>query len=226
VHAIPFLVVLSSDDTALQWQSGFPTTPGTEAIQAIAEIKGKCAVLALKTILDNGDQITRDHAAQFLGNTLDPDALKILYALLHDADWAVRDNALYSLATLISNQIYDQYTLEKLIEVATNSNEDSEIRFSAARDIGIVAKNQITAKDQAIDVLLQLTKDPQPSIRSGVAQILGDFNEPRVIETLISLLQDQDSLVKSYAAYSLANLTGQDFGQDYVKWNEWWKSRH
>jgi HEAT repeat protein len=226
VHAIPFLVILSKDETSLQWQSGFPTSPGNEAIRAIAEIKGKCAVLALKSILDNGEQITRDHAAQFLGNTLDPDALTILYDLLHDADWAVRDNALSSLGTLISNQIYDQYTLESLIAIATNSNEDSGIRNSAADGIASFAKNQTTEKGQAIDVLLQLAKDPNYSIRTGVAYNLRCCNEPMVIETLIFLLQDQDSVVMSYAADSLANLTGEDFGQDYVKWNEWWKSQH
>lgn len=226
VQALPFLVILSQDQARLKWQSGFSTTPGAEAITAIADVKGACAVLALQTILDNGDQATRPQAAQTLGNSLDPGALDILYALLHDADFGVRYNALYSLGVLISNQVYDQASLENLIEVATKAHEDDGIRLLAASDIGLIATNDETAKDQAIDALVQLTGDPLPSIRSGVAQTLRDFDEPKVIEALISLLQDQNSLVTFYAADSLKKLTGQDFGKDYEKWNEWWMAQH
>jgi len=225
VHAIPYLVNLADDETPLQWQRGFPTTPGNEAILAIAEIGGKCGVLALKTILEKGNAITRAHAAQSLGNTLDPDALEILYDLLDDSEWMVRDNALYSLATLISNQIYDQSTLEKLIRIAEDINEDIELRTLAVRVIGIFAKEQTAEKDQAVDLLRQFAEDQNTHIRREVALILNDINEPRAIEILIFLVQDEDALVRAYALESLVNLTGQDFGEDVLKWSEWWKSQ-
>jgi hypothetical protein len=226
VQAIPFLVVLSKDETRIKWKSGFMTTPGTEAVNAIAGIKGECAFLALKTIAENGDQITRDHAVQALGASADPAALKILYDLLNDSNFDIQFNALYSLGTLFSNQVYDDYSLENLMEVAVNSNEENDIRIMAEKDIGLLGINQSTAKDQVIYVLLLLTKDSKPSIRSGAAQVLRDFNDPTVIETLINLLRDENSLVTIYAADSLAKLTGKDFGKDYEKWNAWWKSNY
>ena len=225
LQAMPFLVVLSRDETKLKWQNGFSTTPGAEAINAIADIKGECAFLALKTIAEGGDQIARGHAVQVLGNTIKAGALKVLYDLLHDPNFQVRYNALYSLGTLISNQVYDDALLENLVEVATNSNEADDIRFMAEKDIGLVGINQPSTSGQAIDVLLLLTKDPKPSIRSDTAQVLRDFKDPTVIETLIFLLQDQNSLVTFYAADSLAKMTGKNFGKDYGMWKAWWSTQ-
>jgi HEAT repeat protein len=226
VQAIPFLVVLSKDETPLKWHSGFSTTPGKEAINALADIKGECAFLALKTIAENGDQVTLNYAVQALGNSDNPDALKILYDLLHDTNFEVRFNAVYALGTLISNQVYDDNSLENLMAVAINNNESDDIRIMAEKDIGLLGINLSTSKDQAMYVLLLLTKDPKPSIRSGTAQVLRDFNDPKVIETLISMLRDENSLVAFYAADSLTKITGKDFGKDYGEWDKWWKSQN
>lgn len=223
--AIPFLVVLSRDQAKIKWQTGYSTTPGTEAINAIAAIKGDCGFLALRTIAEGDDQISRDRAIQILGNTYNPAALKILYDLLHDSNLDVRSNALYSLGALISNQVYDDNSLENLMAVAVNNNENDDIRSMAMKDIGFVGINKITARDQAIDVLLLLTKDSEPSIRSGAAQVLSGFNDPIVIDTLIFMLQDQDSLVTFYAADSLAKITGKNFGNNYGMWKAWWSTQ-
>ena len=225
IYAIPYLVSISGDETALQYQSGFPTTPGTEAIKAIALIGGNCAVLALRTILENGEFISRVHVAQYLGDSLDPGVLAILYDLLKDDEWMVRDNALYSLGTMIHNQVYDQDTLDILTSIANNADEDLDIRTHSIRNIGYFAQIQASEKDQAVNLLLQYAHDNNSRIRENTAMALNNINTPEVIETLISMLQDQDPLVSNYASESLVNLTSQNFGQDYNQWNAWWKSQ-
>lgn len=225
VYAIPYLVSISGDETALQYQSGFPTTPGIEAIKAITQIGGNCAVMALSTILDHGESITRAHVAQYLGDTLDPGVLQIIYDLLNDDEWMVRDNTLFSLGTLIFNQVYDQHTLDILIGIATNADEDLDIRTHSIKVIGIFAQNQTSQRDQAIKLLLLFANDQNSRIREITAMALYNVNTPEVVETLISMLQDQDPLVLFYASESLVNLTGKDLGQDFMKWNEWWNSQ-
>ena len=225
VFAIPYLVSISGDETALQYQSGFPTTPGTEAIKAIAQIGGNCAVMAFRIILENGEAITRDHAAQYLGDTVDPGAIELLYELLKDEEWIVRDNALYSLGTLIYNQVYDQNTLDVLIGIATNEEEDLDIRTHSIKVIGLFAQTQASEKDNAINLLLEFADDENSRIRENTAIALEKINTPEVIKTLIFMLKDQDPLVVIYTSESLKNLTGQDFGQDYKTWNEWWNSK-
>jgi len=209
----------------LQYQSGFPTTPGIEAIKAIAQIGGKCAVLAMRTILENGEFITRVHVAQYLGDVRDSAVLGLIYDLLYDEEWMVQDNALNSLGTLIYNQIYDQHTLNILTGIATNADEDLDLRTRSIKDIGLFAQTQSSEKDQAINLLIQIANDQNSRIRENAAIALYNINTPEVIETLISMLQDQDPLVLVYASESLKNLTGQNFGENFKKWNQWWKSQ-
>lgn len=225
IYAIPYLVSISGDEAALQYQSGFPTTPGIEAIKAIAQIGGKCAVLAMRTILENGEFITRVHVAQYLGDVRDSAVLGLIYDLLDDEEWMVRDNALNSLGTLIYNQIYDQHTLNILTGIATDADEDLDLRTRSIKDIGLFAQTQSSEKDQAINLLIQIANDQNSRIRENAAIALYNINTPEVIETLISMLQDQDPLVLVYASESLKNLTGQNFGENFKKWNQWWKSQ-
>jgi len=42
-------------------------------------------------------------------------------------------------------------------------------------------------------------------------------------EPLIAALKDEDSFVRKSAAKSLEKISGQNFGEDPVKWQEWWE---
>ena len=42
---------------------------------------------------------------------------------------------------------------------------------------------------------------------------------------LIAILKDKNETVCSNALYALCSITGQDFGLDAAKWQEWWKAK-
>jgi hypothetical protein len=137
--------------------------------------------------------------------------LSSINELIHDSDSNVRLYTVGSLGSLLSQDIYDENTVNTLIQIALNGQEDPNVRVLAATYI------TDDIKDKAVEVLLKLTKDPEFIIRENAADLLGNFNEPTVIETLISLLRDTNTFVRSSASLSLTKLTGQDFGEDYQK---------
>ncbi|MDD5195212.1 MAG: HEAT repeat domain-containing protein [Candidatus Omnitrophica bacterium] len=104
----------------------------------------------------------------------------------------------------------------------------------------------------AVDYLFNALGDNNADIREGAARVLGLLKEVRSIERLIALLADADSDVRLSAAVSLKEIggpsvdplivslrgahpeiqaliakvlnqiTGENFGNDEVKWHEWW----
>ena len=54
-----------------------------------------------------------------------------------------------------------------------------------------------------------------------VAKLLVEIGMP-AIEPLITALKDEDSTVRTNAEFALKKITGQDFGQDSMKWKKWW----
>jgi len=57
--------------------------------------------------------------------------------------------------------------------------------------------------------------------RFRIAEALAHSKDPATVDVLIGALKDQDSSVKSAAAKSLKKITGQDYGEDVRKWEEW-----
>lgn len=219
--AIPFLLMQTGDFSRLEWQaSGMPTSPAELAIRAIGDIQGECAVKALITVLNSLPMGYRYVVADALGKTMHPDALQPLYELLLDPDSYVRSYAVGSLGWLAVNQVYDQNLTDTLIDIASNIEEDSNNRGLAADYLVQVAK------DQTLELLFTLIKDPDSYVRSDAAILMENYKDPAVIEALISLLKDRDDFVKSSAATSLVKLTGQEFSLDYQKWYQWWKDNH
>jgi HEAT repeat protein len=66
-------------------------------------------------------------------------------------------------------------------------------------------------------------KDRNSEFRGYAAFLLGEMNDPIVVEPLIEALKDEDKRVTEMAAFSLARLTGQNLGYDQAKWKEWWE---
>ena len=65
--------------------------------------------------------------------------------------------------------------------------------------------------------------ESEPTIRVEAAHALGQYAEPRVIQPLISALDDRFLAVNEAARRSLRTLTGQDFGFDRKAWLKWYE---
>jgi len=82
--------------------------------------------------------------------------------------------------------------------------------------------------DRIVKIGLQINVDaglmPFSNIVSAVAG--GKLNKAWVVQVLIAALQDKDFTVQREAVGVLSEMTGQNFGQDPAKWQEWWEKNN
>lgn len=71
---------------------------------------------------------------------------------------------------------------------------------------------------------LTIKNEFEPDVRAGAAIALGQYAEGKVVDALISALDDRDLAVNDAARASLKILTGQDLGYDVREWVAWTKS--
>ena len=69
---------------------------------------------------------------------------------------------------------------------------------------------------------LTKVEDQTADVRRAAAWALGKIKDPRAVEPLISALQDP--IVQFWAAQSLKEITGEDFGENKEKWQAWWEN--
>lgn len=91
------------------------------------------------------------------------------------------------------------------------SDEDSDVRFSAAKALGS-AFSQVPDKQQAWEDLHRLTSDEDTLVRRWAAEALGSAfshvpDKQQAWDDLHRLTSDEDSDVRSYSNYSLARVS-------------------
>ena len=65
-------------------------------------------------------------------------------------------------------------------------------------------------------------EDKNPAVREGAMSALASFRDPRLIDALIALLDNEREPVRQAAAAALAGTTGQKLGGDRAAWQKWW----
>ena len=68
-----------------------------------------------------------------------------------------------------------------------------------------------------------MNKDENSYVRATAALVLGDLKDKRGVDPLIEALSDESGGVRKNAAFALKRITGQNFGIDPAKWQEWWE---
>lgn len=134
-----------------------------------------------------------------------------LIAALKDKDWNIRKGAASALG-----DIKDPRAIEPLIATLKDKNQNVPVRMMVAKALGR------TKDPRAVEPLIAALKDENSDVRSNVAKALGEIGKPG-IEALIAALKDEDSEVRWKAVLALGVITGQNFGLDPAKWQEWWE---
>lgn len=98
------------------------------------------------------------------------------------------------------------------------TDEDRMVRIAAAR--ALQRLHSAGAVPALIDAT-RLDREPDTDVRVAAAEALGQYPEPRVVESLIAALADPRLSVNHAARSSLITLTGQDFGVDRRAWLDW-----
>lgn len=90
------------------------------------------------------------------------------------------------------------------IIVLLHNEDDSEIRWTAARTLGKIGR----AAKEATPMLVEAMKDPEPLVREHAAEALGDIgpDAKEAIPELVKALKDPDARVRRDAVRSLGQM--------------------
>lgn len=204
---------------------------------------GKPAAAALGKVLAGDDAVAKYPAAYALAGTNEPSLLDGWLAAVEDRDFRVRYYAVRALSAAedprvdnaIQRALKDDAPLVRRAAAgaaARRGNAGGIEGLAALMHPGVDADTRFQAafalwklKDKrAAPALVRGLSDSSARVRHHCAWALGDLKAEAGAEALVGVLQSSsDNALKSYAAVSLRQITGQQFGLDTVKWREWLK---
>lgn len=127
------------------------------------------------------------------------------------------------------NEAFDEGFLPAVIKILAEI-KGSEPLISILKDKDFWRGRQEASKalgelkdPRAVEPLIAALKDEMDPVQSSAAKALGKIKDVRAVEPLITALKDENSDVQWEISESLTKITGQVFGRDQIKWQNWWK---
>ncbi|MFB6075394.1 MAG: HEAT repeat domain-containing protein [Haloarculaceae archaeon] len=163
-----------------------------EAANALGNVGNRQALQALLPLYEDDDERVRRVAVGAFGNFGNDRPVEYLVAALTDEASTVRRTAVYSLVELLSNVPTDRSheIRETIVE-----------RLSETDDRSVV-----------VPLVEILEESSQPAQQRNTAWLLGrvtgEQERDRVIEALVAALREDDTMLRQFAATSLAELGG------------------
>jgi hypothetical protein len=199
--AAPFLIGLMLNDSSLV---GMKPEHVKELIQAdIFVLRG-----GGKIYLPGAEKTAAQNALARIGAA----AIGPLKAALRDPAESIRTGAITALALMQEPAAVD-------VLLATLEDPKFADRAEAAARIGY------TKDPRILEMLLDMAKDQDAAVRVGAARGLGRQKDLKGIGVLVSTLKDESKDVRQAALNSLQLITGQKFGEDATKWENWWSKQ-
>lgn len=99
---------------------------------------------------------------------------------------------------------------------AALKHENAQVRSYAARALGTMHEMD------AVKALMTSLRSESAEVRTAASSGLSESKDSRVVEPLLASLQDQSPTVREEAVATLEAISGEKFGQDQAKWQEWW----
>ncbi len=179
---------MSSIDTYLEVLRNGNDERAEAVVKPLAEM-GEVAFPELAVLLEDGSAHERWWAARTLAELDLPQATELLLGALSDSDESVQECAVLSLGVR-----QDPKAVGALVPLLGGpSGMLARLAVDALVKIGRPAVAQL------VDVL----RDPNPSVRSGAARALASIADPDSIPALFSALEDDSALVQYWANIGL-----------------------
>lgn len=192
------------------------------ALKALGEMQDPRAIDFLIEILGEKDYKIRSTAAKALFNALvemhDPRAFNILIEALDNP--TIMWHAVTALAKLD-----DQRAVESLLLVLNDMSYSYLMIKNVVQTLGslgdaIAVEPLIHSIDKVNNNKLWKVWERRIVINTTI-EVLGDFGDPKAIEYIIPLLKKNN--LKTNAQKALTQLTGENIGDKYNDWLNWWK---
>lgn len=102
-------------------------------------------------------------------------------------------------------------------------DRDRELDGMLLPQIGRLAANPVAGREwQVGSAVRAFLMDPRAGIRREAALALGKLQDSESVEDLIRLLDDDSSGVRKSALWALRAISGQDLGEDPLRWRNWY----
>ncbi|AWB27700.1 HEAT repeat domain-containing protein [Halococcoides cellulosivorans] len=170
---------------------GEPAGVRAAAAGALGEIGNREALQALLAMYDDENDRVRRIAVDAYGNFRNDRPVDALIEALDDPSATVRRTAVYSLIEVLANVPTDRSheIRETVVETLKEADEESVV-------------------EPLTEILAETTQDPQ---RRNSAWLLGRVatgDRGRVVDTLVTAMDDDDQMAAQFAATSLAEIGG------------------
>lgn len=109
----------------------------------------------------------------------------------------------------------DPATALSAVAAATQDRE-SDVRVAACRVYGKMKTDDALTQLNAV-----LQREQQPDVQIAAVRAIGQFKDPRAAQILQFALDSEQPALQLAAADSLKSITGQKFGNDIPKWQEY-----
>ncbi|MEM7477195.1 MAG: HEAT repeat domain-containing protein [Planctomycetota bacterium] len=136
-------------------------------------------------------------------------ALRLEEIVKNDPSPEMRRQAVRSAAKIVSP------TTTRILNM-TSGDDVEKVRMATCE--AWASRNDAAAKDMLLSLAQQ---DSSSSVRQAAITALKGFNDPEVIRSMASLLDDKSPAVQYNATQTLAALTGQKHGGDVSAWKSY-----
>ncbi len=107
--------------------------------------------------------------------------------------------------------------VEPLTIIILDKNSDVRLQAKTAEALGRIGDMRAVGP-----LITVLNRGKDFGVRIKAAEALGRIGNICAVEPLIAALKQESLNVRTQAAKALGKITGQDFGEDSAKWQEWW----
>lgn len=182
-----------------------------EAIRAIGKIGDKSAVVHLIKLLEDENEGIRFYTVEALGRLADSSiGYRISGILLSDPNERVRIEAMRTLEALDA-------TSESSAVMSALADSEPFLRAYAAQLCGIWKINKALPK-----IIQMLKYENEDIVKLSCVQVLGLYKDISAVPVLMSVLSTANTDLKIYAADSLKQISGKDFGYKREEWQKWY----
>jgi HEAT repeat protein len=148
-------------------------------------------------------------------------AVDRLIALLNEHfKWSFTDSSSLVLrinAAKVLGKIGDSRSIKVLINMGSKVERTLDHRRAAAEALGMIGK-------PAIEPLILILQKDDANLQQLAAWGFGKIGDPCAVESLIPILSTKPfhyPHARSAAREALKSITGQDFGEDVARWQQW-----